>query len=320
MHLPNRPFEDNEWDQIRALNVRDYVDLHHFRSRWPELKQRQPDARLHARVDVRGALGDPELEAADLARQIAENGAAVATWRYRNEPNLESPGVTPEQWRDWLTAFGQEVKRRAPSASVYAPAVSPSPPGAWLAWLDATVEGARAGGLDGIDAHAYGNPDQVREVVDAHRSRWPGRLLVTEHNFGAGQQYDLARYAADLPEVIRRCGEREVEAVCLFIWQWANPDMHLPTSVDVRGSAIEALVAGLPRAEPPEEVEVAFRPPASGLDNEKLKAYGEWATARLAANEDPRDAGAFVAHLRALGADWRAPTAYGFPDLAPDGW
>jgi hypothetical protein len=58
------------------------------------------------------------------------------------------------------------------------------------------------------------------------------------------------------------------------------------------------------------------------LDQDKLKAYQEWAAARLAAAtiEDPRDVPAFVQHLRNLGADWRRPHDYGLPDVPPDGW
>jgi hypothetical protein len=49
------------------------------------------------------------------------------------------------------------------------------------------------------------------------------------------------------------------------------------------------------------------------MDKNKLKAYWEWAQARLAHDEDPRDVRAFVQHLKALGADDRVPHDYGLP-------
>src|SRR4051794_25670760 len=167
MHLPNRAFQANEWPRIQALNVRDYVDLDLFKDRWSFILQQQPDARIHARVEARGALGQRVTEATRLAQLIQQN-QGVTTWRYRNEPNLETRNLTPERWQEWLTNFGRSAKSQAPTGSrIYAPAVSPGFPGSpdFLVWLDATVAGARDGSYDGIDIHAYGNPGEVALVL-----------------------------------------------------------------------------------------------------------------------------------------------------------
>jgi hypothetical protein len=318
MHLPNRDFTGDDWIRIRALNVRHYLDLNHFRGRWATIKADQPDALIHARIDARGALGNPEQEAADLARLVQEHVRDVATWRVRNEPQLESPGVTPREWEVWLTAFGQAIKRLAPGAVVFAPAVSPGTPD-WIEWLDATARGARDGGYDGMDVHAYGNPGEVRSVVQAHRDRWSGRLLVTEHNFGAGREYDQARYAADLAGVLAGCATCDVEAVCIFIWEWETPDMALPTTVNVKGLPIERAIQMLPREDtsnqPGDKTILTGdrNHPTARLDKEKLKTFHEWAAARLANDEDPRVVPAFVEHLRRIGADFRRPHEYGLP-------
>jgi hypothetical protein len=52
---------------------------------------------------------------------------------------------------------------------------------------------------------------------------------------------------------------------------------------------------------------------AMGIDDSRVRAYLEWAEARLANDEDPCDSLAFVTHLEALGADWRVPHDYGLP-------
>lgn len=53
--------------------------------------------------------------------------------------------------------------------------------------------------------------------------------------------------------------------------------------------------------------------PTPGLDFAALKVYGEWATARCRAREDPRLLAAFTAHVRALGLDASTPRRWGWP-------
>ncbi len=327
LHLPNRNFVDDDWPRIQKLGVQHYVDLQHFQARWSWIKNRQSNACIHAREDVRGPLGDPRQEAEGLFKLIQEHGTNVATWRRRNEPNLrgELENVAPGQWREWLADFGKAIKQLAPNTRVYAPAVSPGTPD-WLAWLDATVGGASLGGLDGLDVHAYGNPAEVRAVLEQTHSRWNGPLLVTEHNFGAGRPYDLARFAADLPAVLSVCAEFDAEAACLFIWQWATPDMSLPTTVDVKGTPVEQVIATLPDQERVPNIPSTSneRGGTKGmpLDKDKLGLYGEWSKQRLGNDQDPRDVIAFIDHLRMINADWRVPHEYGLPylNISPKGW
>lgn len=255
LHLPNREFVTDDWPRIRALGVSSYVDLHHFRWRWPVLLYHQPDARIHARVDWRGPLGDPESEASDLTRMILDY-PGVSTWRARNEVQLESPGVTPQQWRDYLIAFGKALSIYN-RTRVAVPAVSPGTPD-WLAWLDASAEGMARGGFGLMDIHAYGDPGEVEAVLAEYNRRRQGcRLICKEHNFGAGRNYDLARYAADLPRVIEVCAKYRVEACIVFVWEWANPDTPLPTTVNVRDTIVEAAIASMKK-----EVSVSNYPEA----------------------------------------------------------
>jgi hypothetical protein len=70
-------------------------------------------------------------------------------------------------------------------------------------------------------------------------------------------------------------------------------------------------------AAPPGRAPRSRRRAGPPLEIEKLRAYQEWAAARLFNGEDPRDAAAFCEHLRALGANWRVPYAYGLPAPRP---
>lgn len=233
--LPNRPLEPGELERIVGLHVADLVDLDHWPDRWRAFAE--AGCRLHVRVDRRGDLGDAAREAGELAR-LVDLYPEVADWRLRNEPNLESPGLRPEQWREWLGAFGRALPSHV-RRLVFAPAVSPGTPD-WLDWLEATVDGARE--LAGLDCHAYGSSAEVRAVLAEYRRRWSGRLIVTETNFGAGRVYGLQRWADELPDVLRACGEYGVEACCEFVWFWQTPDLALPTPVDVRDSPMETAI------------------------------------------------------------------------------
>lgn len=243
LHLNNCLFADDDLRRIIATGIREFVDLSDYRARWPFL----PGA-VHARVNVRGALGDPEKEAAEFVAITQAWPAKAATWRYRNEPNIESPGVTLNQWYDWLVRFGERVKRLQADGSIFALAVSPGTAD-WLDWLDATAEAAQDADFDGLDAHAYGTPDEVCAVLAATRARWPRpkRLIVTEHNFGAGREYNLTRYAADIPAVMQVCAEYDVEVLGLFLWYWWHPDSKLITPVDIKGSVVEVALQNIPR-------------------------------------------------------------------------
>ena len=234
--LCNRELIADDWPRIRACGVRHLVDLHWFCGRWGTLAKE--GAKVHARIDTRGPLGDPAEEARDTAEKVKVLGAYVEDWRRRNEPNIESPGVTPRQWGDWLAAYGKALKSLCPAAKFYAPAVSPGAAD-WLDWLAETARGAREGGLDGLDLHAYGMAGEVSRQVEAARSLWSGPLLWTEYNFGAGRAVDIAEYAGWLPTILSVANQSDIDVVCLFIWEWHKPDMALPTSCNVKGTVVE---------------------------------------------------------------------------------
>lgn len=243
IHLPNGEFLPDDWDRIRALGVDDYVDLDLFAAGWPGIVQLQLGARIHARCYARGPLGSSAAEARALASVVRAH-PEVTTWRWRNEPNIEAPGATPAQWADWLAAFGQEAGRLGVADRLFAPAVSPGTAD-WLVWLDATITGARSGGFVGLDVHAYGSPAEVDTVLAEYRKRWDGRLIVTEYNFGAGRQYNLDQWASELAGVDASARHHNVELICPFIWRWHNPDVVLPTPVDVRGTPVEAALRAI---------------------------------------------------------------------------
>src|SRR3990172_7054645 len=123
---------------------------------------------------------------------MRRHGRWVTTWRWRNEPQLETPGLSPAAWGDWLTEFGEEMQYR--SGALYTPAPSPGTAD-WPAWWQATAQAARDGRFDGMDAHVYGWPSEVAATLAVCRQHWPGPLLVSEHNFGAGRQFSLDAYA-----------------------------------------------------------------------------------------------------------------------------
>jgi N-acetyl-anhydromuramyl-L-alanine amidase AmpD len=232
LHLPNRPFQGDDWERIKALGVRHFVDLHYWPDRWRQIKAEIPGAVIHARVDVRGPLGNPREEAQQLTDLVHEHGAYVDDWRWRNEPNLESRGETPGAWQQYLREFGRALSDWLRSR-VAVPAVSPGTQD-WLRWLEASVVGARQGGLSILDAHAYGVPEQIANVLWEHRRRWDGRIICTESNPSPALYWTENAWADDIPLILGKAQEQTVESVCLYIWEWANPDSQISTSVDVR--------------------------------------------------------------------------------------
>lgn len=241
--LPNRPLLPDDLPRLAACRFSDYLDLYldegHWPGRWLDVARL---GRLHVRVGVWGAL-DAAADAERLG-QLVPIHPEVATWRIRNEPQIEADGATPAAWRNYLIELGRRVPATI-RARLYVPAVAPGGPD-WLAWLDASVSGAAEAGYAGLDAHAYGTPEEIAGVLSAHRERWAGPLLVTESNPGAGRAFDLAQWAADLPAVEAGARRYGASALILFIWEWASaPD--LPTPVNVRGSPVETWLAGRSR-------------------------------------------------------------------------
>lgn len=246
LHLPNKPWDDADWPRIRALQVREYVDLAEYAPRWAGILAEQPDARIHARIDRRGRF-DVAADADALTR-LARAHPEVCTYRVRNEPNIESPGETWQDWGAYLVVLG-DVLPPDVLAKTSIPAVSPGKSG-WLNWWYASADAAAEAGFQIMDCHAYGSYAEVAHVLGILRERWAGRLLVTETNFGAGRSYNLELYAAGMGKVVEVARQYRAECLCWFIWTWRDPDMVLPTSVNVKDSPMEAAIAALVREGP----------------------------------------------------------------------
>jgi N-acetyl-anhydromuramyl-L-alanine amidase AmpD len=169
-----------------------------------------------------------------------------------NEPNHpdEGFGGGPLDYAAWFHAV---LDAAPPDGRYYYGAVSPGFAG-WMDYFtDPDVESAirRA---SGIVVHAYGDRDQMLNVVAQIRGAWPGvPLWVGECNAGAGQEFDIDAWAqANLRPFLDDCARiPELEAVCYFAYVWETPDMTLPTSVDGRGTMVETVLHD-------------WRPPAEG--------------------------------------------------------
>lgn len=232
--LPNRRLEPGELDRILGLGVTDYVlylcDVPGGPLYWQGvaslIHERQPEARIHVRIEARGKL-DAEADAARVTNARRLFAGLPCTFRVRNEPNVESPGETPTSWRAYLAKLASLC---APGRDLWIPALSPS--GNWLSWLEASSMAGSA--FAGLDCHAYGWPSEISRVVKEYRARWAGPLLLTECNPGAGNTFTGGRWAADVPIVADIAREYGCESVCWFLWDWSTPDVPLPSSVSVR--------------------------------------------------------------------------------------
>lgn len=236
---PNGPLHDGELDRILELGLRDYVVLDAQLDQVPTILARQPDARIHLRIDRRGAFDAKADAKATVAILRNPRAKGIATVRCRNEPQLESPGTTPLDWYKYLVAYVNAVKEDCPDAEIYVPAPSPGTPD-FEQWLARGVQAAFSADFAGVDCHAYGWQTEIAAVLKTYREHWPGKLLVTEYNFGAGRLIsDLSIYAAEMPSILALFRDANVDAVCWFIYRWVNPDTHLQTPVDVAGTPIE---------------------------------------------------------------------------------
>lgn len=250
VHLPNRKLRDGELSRILATGCRSFLiyiswlpDTPYWAGVADEIRRRVPGARIHIRFEKRGNFpADPHqdaLECTTYARQIRAD-----TYRYRNEVNLEGDGDTPANWQTYVEEFGWSVHLKGLLwGELYVPAISPGGPRA-AEFLAASVAAAKAGqhaGLyGGIDCHAYGSLAEMVAELGKFRAQWSGPSVITEHNFGAGRPYDLNTYAREVPANAQAAATRGFSDLILFIWDWATPDMALPTSVSIQGSPLEA--------------------------------------------------------------------------------
>jgi hypothetical protein len=147
------------------------------------------------------------------------------------------------------------------------------------------------------------------------------RLCATEigtYHPPAETGLTMAEYAALCVQIARKlqadCAAAGVEFLGAFPFGYGTVGSMTVWKMDG--------TEGVIRAANPQRVAIALNIGSSGggpimdgitFDKAKVKAYVEWGAARLAKSEDPRDVSAFLAHLKALGADYRKPEEYGLP-------
>ena len=103
--------------------------------------------------------------------------------------------------------------------------------------------------------------------------------------------------------------ERAQAAGCRTIsfWEWV-------ASTDAQWFAVAELATASAPAEPPAPPKP--EPPAGtepGVSWEQVAVYGQWAIARVANREEPRDRGTFGVHIVAGGSDERHLRRYEWP-------
>lgn len=321
VNWPNRSLLADDLPRMIACGFADYVVFLTDLGRLTEyvdavraLRQAQPGARVHLRIERRGSL-DAAADFAALGLVAGRFAGQAESLSMRNEPTLESPGISLAGWTVYLTTLGELVKDPALGIPIFAPPLSPGSPD-YLAWLLATAHAARH--FAGLWVHAYGTPGQVQASVRAARSAWSGRLICTEYNPGAGQTFRLVDWTAAIPRVLALAGELGVEAICLFTWEWWKPDMALPTSVNVKDSAIETFLmawrptmpdehsplvigTGIRRADPligPFLESETYDAPGTDHEVAKCATVRGWATWTKATNET-------VVYVAASGEMWR---------------
>lgn len=242
--------------RIADLGTQHLLDLHHWIGRSTGLQN------VHMRVDVRGddynGFADARL-VTDLYNQYQN----IKSWRVRNEPNIESPGRTPDDWYRYNCDLAEGTPD---NVALFIAAISPGPSG-WIDWFRASVRARH--GFSGIDAHIYGNPQEFETTLKQIRDLYDGRLYITEYNFGAGRPYDLQKYADDWPAILALCNQYNVDLISVFTWKWINPDVPLPTSVDVIDTPMET---AMKQTQVPTGMKVAIIP--SNQDTNPVAEYG----------------------------------------------
>jgi len=229
IHLPNRPFKNrDEWERIKNLGCSHVVDLDLFRERWGLFAQ---GIDLHVRIwDINCS--------AEYVTELIDNYPQIKTIRVGNEVNVETT-LTPQEWFNKLMALCAKLPRRVlDKFSIAAPS-----PGLlnYYDFLQQGIDVATYYNLKYIDAHVYGNAEQVIALLDYYRSTWGGSVIVTEYNFGAGNNYTISNWCADYVTIMK-VAALYVDAFCIFIWQWDNPNVALPMSVDVIDTALEKVI------------------------------------------------------------------------------
>lgn len=209
-----------------------------------------------------------------------------------NEMNLAGEGGHTDMARHvaWLINFGHAWGRLDIHGifDLHLPAPSPGGPGGSEPyWRALAAESTIASLYDVVDVHCYGGASE-RDYDASSRYFHDRPVSITEWN-----GLDPEQYLASLPAY--------VESACYFI---------LSGTEDMR----PYWLMGSPYYD-------SFKRAASGGGNGGedpvfFSLYDEWAAARVAAGQDPRDREAFAAHIVATGGDPTDLSAYGWPDFS----
>lgn len=203
--------------------------------------------------------GAPEIEF--IARQA--RAAPFANIVIGNEPNLpieKFPGGA-DRFSDYWTRIAMAL----PDRQVWYPSPSPGVEG-WRDWITHPDSRAAIAKSAGIAVHAYGELDQIKEIVWWYSQTFPNTpLWLAEWNFGAGRTRDINQWAR---ETIRPLLDwiNTAVPVCVaatyFAWQWPSVDMPISTPVDAAGTAVASEIDSWIAANPWSPTPVAPPPPA----------------------------------------------------------
>lgn len=167
-----------------------------------------------------------------LVAKIDRVTAAGGYAQLGNEQNLVPEGWTggPAGWRLLDAAVRLSVTH--PDRLL---AMPPSPgTDDWPAWV--TPDGPHA-------VHAYGLLPLMQATVRWYLRNTTGDLFVTECNPGAGNSFDLDRWADEhfRPFLDWCATEPRVRMVAYFAWRWRRAP-PMPSSVDAAGTRIETVL------------------------------------------------------------------------------
>jgi hypothetical protein len=330
IHFPNRPLTGNEIDRMVNLGGHDYLvydappygrDWGYWKRQIEILKSLDPSAKVHLRLENRGNLPSFADAVAQIEAAWNEIGTLADTYRFGNEPDLERPGLAPNDYIDWMVNLAVELATHGLGLflreRLYMPALSGGASAEWFRQHEMLLGDELT--YFGWDAHCYGSAGEFETQLAKYRSRYDGPLLITEFNYGpgSGRLYNNW-HDAELPLITSAAMRNNASGLIYFIWEWHQADMdtwltaaNVATNNKLRDKIMELNQGSLPAPSP--QPLLTPEPTEDAVDTEKIREYSVWSLARIQKGEDPRDVWAFIAHLEALNADPTRPYDYGLP-------
>ena len=330
IHFPNRPLPGSEMGQMVNLGGHDYLvydappygrDWGYWKRQIEILKSFDPSASIHLRMENRGNLPSFADAVAQIEAAWNEIGTLADTYRFGNEPDLERPGLAPNDYIDWMVNLAVELATHGLGLflreRLYMPALSGGASAEWFRQHEMLLGDELT--YFGWDAHCYGSAGEFETQLAKYRSRYDGPLLITEFNYGpgSGRLYNNW-HDAELPLITSAAIRNDASGLIYFIWEWHQADMdtwltaaNVATNNKLRDKNMELNQGSLPAPSP--QPLLTPEPTEDAMDTEKVREYSVWSLARIQKGEDPRDVWAFIAHLEALNADPTRPYDYGLP-------